>query len=84
MSHLGAQPVGPPTVSEEPPRGVLTVTSANSPEPHKLRNVTLRNLGGRAFLVGTPGEGRQLAASPPVLWIPVDVVVYMDETLPPQ
>jgi hypothetical protein len=81
--RLGAQPVSPPAPDPDRlPTGFVAVTLSTSPEVLRMRDVSVRNVGGRAFLVGAPGE-RQLTATTPLVWAPVDLVVQMTETTPP-
>jgi uncharacterized lipoprotein YajG len=80
-SQLGAQPVAQPS-ADQPPTGFVTVTLSTSSETQTLQKVKVHNLGGRGFLVGEPGE-RQLTATTPLIWIPVDTIVQMTETTPP-
>jgi hypothetical protein len=89
VSQLHAQapaaPAGSGTGAEAsaPPRGIVAVILASAPgEAIRVRDVTTRTFGGRAFLVGVPAEGRQLAATPPQVWIPVDSIVQMTESGP--
>jgi hypothetical protein len=67
-----------PAADPQAPRGRLTITTATTDEALVIRDVAIRSIGGRAFLVGAPAE-RQLTATTPLVWIPVDTVVQMSE-----
>lgn len=84
VSRLGAQqPAATPpadAAASQPPQGVVVVTTAAAPEEAmRVRNLTVRTIGGRPFLVGATAEGRQLTATTPLVWIPVDAVLQMSE-----
>jgi hypothetical protein len=80
VSRLGAQ-TAPDSPVSPLPRGAVVVRTATAPDVDvRLRDLSVRTVGGRAFLVGLPAEGRQLTAAPPLVWIPVDAVIEMNES----
>jgi hypothetical protein len=84
VARLGAQPVGPvvpgPNVgptTPELPRGIVVIVTASAPDAEtRLRDVTVRTLGGRPFFAGAPLE-RQLTDNAPQILIPVDTVLQL-------
>ena len=84
VSQLGAQPVGPATpgpnvgpTTPDLPRGIVVFVVASAPDAEsRLRDVTVRTVGGRSFFIGTPVE-RQLTGATPQMWIPVDTVLQL-------